>query len=267
MKIEEISIQIKTLNIETTVRVLLPEGYDTSGKKYPVLYINDGQDVFRDDQTYWGAQSLRFEQYYRDYHQFLPSVIIAAICSPEDHSLRTQLYSPFTKSFDVPEGKKFEASIQGKGIIYLNWLTTELKPFIDNKYRTLTDGESTAICGYSTGGLNSVYGMFAYPHIFHRGIIISPAVAIWMDCLEKTLKKGPYNHLKRVYMDTGTNEFGRISTKEDFLKGTETIYQYFKNNGLGDDKIKYNVFEDGIHNQRDWRMRFPDAIRWIFPEY
>lgn len=267
MKIEEMEVQITPLERDTKVRIMLPEGYESQNKRYPVLYINDGQDVFRDDQTYGDNQSLRYEEYYRDYKKFLPDIILVAICAPKDSAIRTRQYSPFTKSFEVPEGKSFEPIIKGEGILYLNWMTTELKSIIDEKYRTYPDPDNTAICGYSTGGLNSVYALLKYSHVFHRGIVISAAVAIWMDCLEESLETGDYQNLQRVYLDTGTNEFGRMSTKKDFLRGTETIYQYFKNNGLTPEKLKYKVFPDATHSQKDWSLRFPDAIRWIFPEY
>lgn len=206
--------------------MFLPDGYETSEKRYPVLYINDGQDVFCDEQAFWGAESLRFAQYYRDYGKFLPDVILVAIDAPEDHAVRTAQYSPFAKDFDVPAGKKFEPHIEGKGIAYLDWMTTTLKQKIDADYRTIPDADHTGICGYSTGGLNSVYAIIKYPQTFHLAIIMSAAVAIWMDKLEETLKAGDDTHIKRLYLDTGTNEFGRMSTKEEFLHGTETIRSY-----------------------------------------
>ena len=72
MRIDEINTKITTLDRDVKVRVMTPDGYEKGDMNYPVLYINDGQDVFRDDQTFWGAESLRFEQYYKDYGRFLP---------------------------------------------------------------------------------------------------------------------------------------------------------------------------------------------------
>ena len=115
MKIEEIYTRITPLNRDVTVRVMTPDGYEEeTGRRYPVLYINDGQDVLRDEETFWGAESLRFEQYYRDYGTFMPHVILVAIESPDDHGERTQQYSPYTKDFIVPPEKNFEPRIEGK---------------------------------------------------------------------------------------------------------------------------------------------------------
>ena len=85
MKIDVIDTKITTLDRPVRVRVLTPNGYENSGKSYPVLYVNDGQDVFRDDQAFWGAESLRFEQYYKDYGKFMPEIILVAIESPESN--------------------------------------------------------------------------------------------------------------------------------------------------------------------------------------
>ena len=266
MKIDEMNLRMTTLERDVKVRVMVPDGYEQGDRRYPVLYINDGQDVFRDEDTFWGAESLRFEQYYKDYGKFLPHVILVAIESPEDHAQRTKQYSPYTKNFDVPEGKNFEPRIEGKGKEYLQWMVKELKPFIDQTYRTKAEPEYTGICGYSTGGLISIYAVLTEPAVFSRLIAMSSAVCIWMDCLKETLDAASYDHLKYIYMDTGTNEFGRMTTKEEFLKGAGDLYETYIAHGVQREKIKYNIYPDGVHNQKEWRQRFPDALRWVFQD-
>lgn len=265
MRIDVLKRTILPLQRPITIKVFLPDGYEKSIQRYPVLYINDGQDVFCDEDTFWGAESLRFQQYYQDYKKFLPEVILVALQSPEDHAIRTAQYSPFVKTFDVPEGKSFEPYIEGKGVEYLDWVAKDLKPEIDRLYRTKNGADTTGICGYSTGGLNAVYAILKYSDTFHRAIIMSAAVAIWMDKLKPVLESADYSHISRIYLDTGTNEFGRMSTKEEFLEGAETLRRFFEQH-CGKD-LKYNVYQDAIHNQREWRLRFPDALRWAFPEF
>lgn len=267
MRIDTWERKIPALERPVTVEVFLPDLYEETEKRYPVLYVNDGQDVFRYQDVSGGRESLRFEQYYRDYGKFLPEIILVAVHAPEEPAVRTALYAPFTKTFQVPEGKNFESYIEGKGRQYLDWMTQELKKEIDTLYRTLTDAETTGICGYSTGGLNCVYAILEYGHVFHRAIVMSAAVSIWMDQLKGILEQSDYSHIKRLYLDTGTNEFGRMTTDKEFLEGTETLRNCFRTFCTSEEIMKYNVYQDGIHSQRDWRMRFPDALRWIFPEY
>lgn len=267
MRIDTLQREIKPLNQPVTVEVFLPDSYDRTDKKYPVLYMNDGQDVFRDRDLPGGGESLRFEQYYRDYGKFLPEVILVAIHAPKTASVRTALYAPFTKSFRVPEGKSFEPYIEGKGEQYLCWVTQELKCEIDAAYRTLKDAETTGICGYSTGGLNCVYAILKYGQVFRRAIVMSAAVYIWMDQLKEILEQSDYSHIRRLYLDTGTNEFGRMTTDREFLEGAEMLKDFFVTGCPSEQVVKYNVYQDAIHSQREWRMRFPDALRWIYPEY
>ena len=93
---------------------------------------------------------------------------------------------------------------------------------------------------------------------------ISSAVYIWKEELEAFLQRGSYGHLKRIYMDVGTNEFGRITTKEEFLEGAELMHRAYLEHGVQPERILYNVYLGAVHSQTDWKMRFPDALRWIF---
>ena len=264
MRIDELNEVITPLARPVKVRVMVPDGYENGGERYPVMYINDGQDVFRDDQTFWNCESLRFEQYYRDYGKFVPRVILVAIASPDVQSVRTAQYSPYTKDFVIPEGKTFEPHIDGKGKEYLEWMTKELKPKIDAAYRTLPDPANTAICGYSTGALNAIYAILAYPQVFTRIIAMSSAVCIWMDKLEETMNAADYSHITRMYLDVGTNEFGRMTTAEEFLAGTENIRSIFAKKMKDPTQLKYLVHPGVVHSQKELRWRFPDAFRWVF---
>jgi Predicted hydrolase of the alpha/beta superfamily len=264
MRIDELQEVITPLGRPVTVRVMVPNGYGAGNERYPVIYINDGQDVFRDDQTFWGCESLRFEQYYRDYGRFLPKAILVAVDSPDVQSVRTAQYSPYTKDFVVPEGKAFEPRIEGRGREYLEWLTGELKERIDTAYRTLSGPADTAICGYSTGALNAIYAVLAYPRVFSRILAMSPAVCIWMDRLEETMRDADYSHIARMYLDVGTNEFGRMTTADEFLAGGEKIHRIFAGKMKDASQMKYLVHPGVIHSQRELRWRFPDALRWVF---
>lgn len=265
MKIDEIQTRITELNKDVIVRVLVPAIHE-KGEQCAVLYMNDGQDLFEDSQTYHNAESLRLKQYYEDYEKFMPNVILVAICAPENSAERTAEYSPFEKNFVVPKGKNFETRIEGKGKEYLQWVVTELKPLIDAKYSTKSQREYTGIGGYSTGGLNCLYGALAFPDTFSRLVCMSPAVCIWMDLLQKALEDSSTDHLKYVYLDVGTNEFGRMTTSEEFLNGTKHLNQFFTMRGLTTEQKKFVIYEDAEHKQKEWRNRFPDALRWAFQD-
>ena len=88
-----------------------------------------------------------------------------------------------------------------------------------------------------------------------------------MDQLKEVLIRSDYSHIKRLYLDVGTNEFGRMTTSGEFLEGADILKTFFMSSCVAEDIVKYNIFRDAVHAQREWRMRFPDALRWIFPEY
>jgi predicted alpha/beta superfamily hydrolase len=192
-------------------------------------------------------------------------VIIVAVSAPRVPAVRTALYSPYTKDFAVPAGKKFEPHIEGKGDAYLRWMTEILKKDIDGTYRTYPDADYTALCGYSTGGLNSVYASMMYQTCFHRFIAMSPALAIWTDKLEETMKtcRG-MDKILYLYLDVGTNESGRMTTAPEFLEGSSAIAEFYRNQGLDDSRFKFNIYPGAVHSQAEWRKRFPDALRWVF---
>lgn len=171
MKIELHNTSISTLSRNVTVRIMLPNGYEDSDKKYPVLYMHDGQDLFYDKDAV-GGKSWGFGNYYNSYHKFLPEIIIVAIDCPLDRGVRTAQYAPYTKHFDVGNSS-FESEIKGEGNEYLEWIVTELKDWVDKNYRTRCEKEYTAIGGSSSGGLNSTYAILKYPEVFTRLIAMS----------------------------------------------------------------------------------------------
>ncbi|MBQ6450813.1 MAG: alpha/beta hydrolase [Solobacterium sp.] len=264
MDIQVYQSHIDALKRDVTFRVMTPDGYEENNRRYPVLYMQDGQDLFRDEDAVDG-KSYRYEEYYRNFGAYLPKVIIVGIDCPANNTERSRLYAPYTKDFDVPEGVNFERHIEGQGKIYLQWLINELKPWIDSNYRTRTEGEYTGIGGFSIGALLSVYAGFAHTRHFSRVISLSGAVNIWMDKLEKTMDSSNLDCLKYVYLDTGANDSGRFSKPEDFIDGAETVYRKLLDYGFDSEHICLRISEEsGSHSHEALRLRFPDAVRWIY---
>lgn len=263
MKIDVFQTCLTPFHRDVAFRVMTPDGYEAGDRLYPVLYMNDGQDIFRDEEAVNG-QSLRYAQYYADYARYLPQVIIVGIDCPMNNVERTKQYTPYTKHFDVPSWSNFENEVHGTGKEYLEWIVNELKPWIDDKYRTRRQGAYTAFGGYSTGAVITTYALMKYPQIFSRLLIMSGAFFNWMDCLDRTLDQCKLDHIKYIYMDVSTKEQGRITTSEQFLEGARMMYERFIKCGFDETQMKYEVFEGFSHNQVGWRVRFPDAIRWIF---
>ncbi|MDR0761258.1 MAG: alpha/beta hydrolase [Treponema sp.] len=263
MKIDVFKTILSPFNRDVTFRVMTPDGYEEGDRLYPVLYMNDGQDIFRDEDSVSG-HSLRYADYYTDYSQFLPQVIIVGIDCPSTNRERSIQYTPYTKQFVIPEWSSYESEVIGTGKEYLEWIVRELKPWIDENYRTRKQGAYTALGGVSSGTIVSTYGVIMYPEAFSRLLCISGSFYNWMDCLDKTLEQAAMDHVKYIYLDVSTNEQGRLTTREQFLEGTKMMYRRFTDCGFDETQLKYQVLKGLTHTQGGWRLRFPDAIRWIF---
>jgi hypothetical protein len=87
-----------------------------------------------------------------------------------------------------------------------------------------------------------------------------------MDKLDETLAEANLDHIKYIYMDISTKEQGRITTAEQFLEGTKMMYDRFVTCGFNETNLKYQVIKGLPHTQGGWRLRFPDAVRWIFQD-
>ena len=144
MKIDVFQTKLTSFNRDVTFRVMTPDAYEEGDRLYPVLYMNDGQDVFRDEDSFSG-RSIRYADYYADYGRFLPQIIIVGIDCPATNRERSIQYSPYTKRFEVPQWSSYESEVSGTGKVYLEWIIGELKPWIDANYRTRKQGAYTGL--------------------------------------------------------------------------------------------------------------------------
>ena len=152
------------------VTILLPAGYDKGMKRYPVIYMHDGQNLFEPGYAYggkeWGideAMAARKRQ--------------AIVVGVWNTNLRGREYLPTKVVANLPEAlrKRIEALHGGNSLAdnYLQFLVKELKPHIDKSYRTLPGRSSTSLMGSSMGGLISLYGMGEYPDVFGNAAALS----------------------------------------------------------------------------------------------
>ena len=197
----------RILGNEREVLVYLPPGYRrTTVQRYPVLYLQDGQNVF-DAATAFGGVEWRVDETAQELiKQRLvePLIIVAVANAGED---RIHEYAP-SKGRIEPDGKSRKRS---RGLLrkYGRFLVEELKPFIDRTYRTQPEKEATGIGGSSLGGLASLLLGLWYPDTFTRIAALSPSVW-WDDCLVYRLVEEMefMAGRGRLWLDTGTHEEG-----------------------------------------------------------
>jgi len=267
-KIEIFEVDIPQLNKKRIVRVYLPSSYDkNSDKKYPVLYMHDGQNNF-DDSTVSHHNSWRvLETMERFEKENKPSdLIIVGV----DNDVETRLieYSPWENNISVDLfGTKVAVPFGGQGDLYADFFANNLKDIIDNKYRTLTDKSNTYIAGSSMGAFISVY--IAAKYIDKYSIIGSFSIASWAaeNEFHNCVIKSNLSNSEKFFIYVGTNESSLESITdfpEIYLKSSKDLYDDLTKKGISKNNIKYTIAENETHSELSWRKYFPDFIEWIF---
>lgn len=237
----EIAIPQLTGERKRRAYVYLPVDYqEEAPRRYPVMYMFDGHNLFFDEDATFGKSWGIGE--YLDYTR--TKIIIAAVeCNTEGNG-RLEEYSPV--NFYMPDG----TFIRGRGKKYMEWLVKEFKPYIDGNFRTLPDRENTAIGGSSMGGLMSLYALADYNKYFARGAALSPS--LWVGGgMPQFLSKAAFSRPTQLYMDYGSKEFSiHYGQRGIFAEATSGL-------------IKKGVFVTsrivpyGTHSEASWQRRLP----------
>ena len=248
----------KILNNDRDVIVYLPPGYDANkGKRYSVLYLHDGQNVFDGATSFIPGQEWRVDE-------TAQSLIAAGKIEPliivgiyNTGAARINEYTP-------AEDAKYKTG--GKADLYGRMLTEELKPFIDATYRTLKSGKHTGLGGSSLGGLVSLYLGLKYPNVFSRLAVVSPSVW-WADNqIVHYTQALPAKPRLRIWLDIGTKEGRNAKEAQDTVNGARLLRDALVAKGWKPGKdLKYLEAEGAEHNERAWAARAATILEFLFP--
>ena len=247
-------IQIPGLETEKPRRlyICLPRGYETSERRYPVLYMFDGHNVFYNSHATYG-KSWGMKEYLQQTK--LPLIVVGIECNPEGNK-RLSEYSPWDFS------RRQTGFIEGRGQRTMDWMTKELKPAVDKEFRTLPDREHTMIAGSSMGGLMTVWAMIAYNDVFSRGAALSPCLFLHPQQMAALIKeKTPLAQPTRIYMDYGSAEWeGRCS---GHLAEMFRTAARFSRAGA---HTAARVVPDALHCEACWEKRIPVFMDYLYPK-
>lgn len=243
-------IKIPSLSGKTTRRayIYLPTSYNADDeRRYPVLYMFDGHNVFFDeDATYgksWGMGK------YLDYTD-TPVIVAAVECNHKGNG-RLEEYSPFSFS-DEQFG-----DVTGKGKLYMDWLVNKFKPYIDKNYKTLSDRENTYICGSSMGGLMSLYAISAYNQYFSKCIALSPSIWVSKEGVREMFLKNKIDFETTVYMNYGSEEMGNHSKMlTEYANYTAFLIKKKIN-------LISHIVKGGTHCEAAWEQQIPTFMKCI----
>lgn len=252
---EHFEVNISTLDRKRMVRVYLPKKYnENKQQRYPVLYMHDGQNLYKDEDAGYGM-SWGISDYLDK--SDLEIIVVGIDCN--DGYKRLDEYSPWSSS----EMRRIFApeldGIGGEGKKYIEYIVNELKPLIDVNYRTNPD--ETSMAGSSMGGLISTYAACKYPNIFKRVASISSAYWFTQEEIELLIKNSDLSAIEKFYLDVGTNESSGTIDSQRYIESSESVYSLLK---VKVKDIKFVISDGAVHNELAWRERVPAIFSYLF---
>lgn len=242
----------KFLPTARDVLVYLPPGYEgEASRRYPVLYLHDGQNLFDGATAFIYGQDWRVGQTADALirGQAIEPVIIVGIYNTGHE--RVEEYTP---SADP------RLKVGGKADLYGRLIVEELKSFIDWHYRTRTGACDTGLGGSSLGGLVTAYLGLQYPHVFGKLAVISPSV--WWDGrrILRDVKSLKSKTDARIWLDMGTGEGLRA------LRGARLLRDAFLAKGWRlDQDLRYYEARGARHTEAAWAQRVEPLLRFLYP--
>lgn len=235
--------EIPQLNKTRKIWALLPHDYDATKERYPVMYLQDAQNLFNEEAKFGNWEIDKKLAVMSEYK--IGKIIIIAIEHAEEDRIKE--YNVGTTVLGKGQGKK-----------YIQFVTETLKPFVDKNFRTKTEREHTGIGGSSMGGLVSLFSGLRYPKVYGKLMIFSPS--LWVVPKLKMDSDTTNIDDTKIYLYAGGDENGAIvehvkSFKENIV-ASESVKKKMK--------INLSINMQGKHNESYWSDEFPKAIEWLF---
>ncbi|MDR3700400.1 MAG: alpha/beta hydrolase-fold protein [Candidatus Sulfopaludibacter sp.] len=239
------------LSTPRDIAVYVPPGYDESTIRCPVLYLQDGQNLF-DPATAFYGQDWRADI---TADELIRSGAIEPVILVGVYNTGVRRVSEYTPTRDPARRKG------GKGDRYSQMLARELKPFIDSQYRTRKTGH--AVGGSSLGGLVALEAALLYPRVFAAAAVLSPSV--WWD--RRSILEMVRNHKAaqrpRIWLDSGTQEG---QTPAEVIADLRLLRDALLEKGWREGVTLHYLEAAGAgHNEQAWGARFGAVLEWLFP--
>lgn len=242
VKVLDTAMWMPQLQRYRKITLYIPADYHQSEKRYPVIYMMDGQNIFDDITSYAGEWRVD-ETLTKLEKSGKSSAIVVAI--DNGGPLRISEYSPYpTDKYGKDDGHA-----------YAQFLVETLKPKIDRQFRTLKDPTHTAIVGSSLGALIAHYAYFHYPNVFGRVGIFSPSYWYIPEFFE--LCKRPASPFSpKIYLLAGGQE-------EGVPERVREMYNKLIDGGFTPSELRISIDPNGNHSEQFWATKFEEAFLWL----
>ncbi len=238
------------------LRVWLPPDYDGWGAtRYPVLYLNDGQNLFDPATAFAGVHWRVGETAARliAERKIRPLIIVGV----DNTKNRACEYIPYRS--------KDPRVLKPTGKCYPEFLQREAMPLIEERYPILKGTENTGLGGSSLGGLIALYTQLAAPGVFGRLLIESPSLFVANRKILDECRRFR-NWPSRVYLGMGTREVGNPQKDAKVVGDIRELEAILREAGLDEQRLKVRIEESAAHNEAAWAARFPEALEYLYAD-
>lgn len=248
--VDRYPVRIEPLNRSGWIDLYLPDDYFLTDRRYPVIYMFDGQNLFFDEQASFG-QSW-------DLKNFLDTsvdkcIVVGLECDPVGQN-RLHEYTPY------PLEETFYGPTIGAGAVLLEWIVQFLKPRIDQGLRTWPQREATAVAGSSMGGLMAFFAVVRHNDLFSKAACLSPSIMICPQEISREFEKTRLDPDTRIYWSFGSKELPPLKRVEAEILLEEYRRSLEERGGMG----KVAIVENGTHNEMTWRRQNPDYFHFFW---
>jgi predicted alpha/beta superfamily hydrolase len=230
-------------NSHRDIDVFLPPSYRSGRRRFPVIYMQDGQNL-ADPHRAFGGNTWGLEHAIGTLASRRIEAIFVGVSNMGEDRVRE--YSPFV---DARLGG-------GDGDAYLAYLERTVKPLVDRKFRTRPDREATGILGSSMGALISLYAFFRAPETF--GFVGAMSPSIWFA--SRAILSYVHNDGAppgRIYLDAGSEE------GPNTLRDARQLARILERKGYDEDHLRFVEVEGGQHTERHWAQRLVPAVEFL----
>jgi enterochelin esterase-like enzyme len=239
------------------LRVWLPPGYDdiqNSERHYPVLYLNDGQNLFESSTAFGGVEWGVDETADRLIREgAVPPMIIVGIDNTGKDRMREYM----------PHRSLHLKLLRVHGKYYPDFLIKEVMPFVENAYRVATNPENTGLGGSSLGALVALHTAIARPGVIGRLLLESPS--LWA-ANRQIIKDSRVVRIwpEKIFLAAGTSEAGNAERNRTVVDDVRELAAIMRRAVLSEKRLRMVIAEGAGHNEAAWGERFPEALQFLF---
>ena len=229
---------------------------ENAERHYPVLYLNDGQNLFESSSAFagveWGVDETA-DRLIRE--GAVPPMIVAGLDNAGKERLREYM----------PHRSMHPMMLRVQGRHYPDFLVKEVMPFVENTYRVATGPENTGLGGSSLGALIALYTAIARPGLVGRLLLESPS--LWASH-RQAIKESRAVRIwpERIFLGVGTAEAGNAERSRTVVDDVRELAAIIRRAVLSERRLRMAITEGAGHSESAWAARFPEALQFLFGE-